>query len=806
MIRDLRIAVRSLLKAPGFTLVAVLTIALGLGATTALFSVFSQLVLHPTTLPDADSLVALYAVNQRIGFSAPALSWGRYEAVRDGTQSFAAIANTAFDNFTLTGNGDPVQLNGLRVTSSFLRTLGVVPIAGHDFTAEADQPNGPAVVLLSHELWQSQFGGRASLVGETIRLNGQPWQVIGILPPHLGNPFSQTQVFAPRPFEPSGLTPEQIRNGAGYSQPLGRLKAGVSLAQANAELAAHSRGYHQQFPGALDADNTIEAKPVIETLVGNLRPMFYTLLAAVGFVLLIACANVASLFLGRLFSRLREIAVRQSLGASRSQVIRLFLLESLVFSAIAGALGVLLAAWSLAAIQSLVSSQLPPGTTLALDRSTLAVTLGATLLTALLVGLAPAVQASKLRLAETLRDSGRGQAGARRSSRFRAALIVAEVALSVVLLVGSALLLVSFLRLSRTPPGFDARGVASAFVGLPVDRYPTKARQAQFFSDVVDRLRANPQVRGAAAVVGLPFSGFNPQSPYSVFGRPVLPLPQRPLAFLDIITEDYFRLLRIPLREGRTFTPEDREGAPGVCVINETFARRLFPGESALGKVLLRGRDADVRMQVVGVVGDVKSAGLNTPAPDEIYYPVRQLGGPAMTVTARTDGKAESLQAVLRSAVAAVDQEQPISFFQTLDFAVAQGVGIQRIVAALTTIFAGIALVLSAVGLYSVLAHAVAQRTGEIGLRMALGAQRSQVVTLILTQGMTWVSLGLVLGLAAAVGASHLIQSLLYAIAPLDPGVFAGTVLLFLVVALLACGLPARRATRVDPIIALRSE
>jgi putative ABC transport system permease protein len=802
----LRSACRSLLKSPGFTLVAILTIALGIGANTAFFSVYDRLVLNPVTLPQPSNLVAIWAVNNAINFVAPAVSWPRFEELRRHAKSFSSIADSAFDNFTITGNGDPAQLQGLRITPSFFPTLGVQPALGRNFTPEEDAPNGPAVVILSHEFWQTRFGGRTTIVGENIALNGLSWQVVGVMPPQLSRPFAQTQVFAPRVFEITGLTAAQVQIGAGYSQPIARLKPGVTLEQAKAELAAISKAYGEQFGAKLDANNLSDPRLFTDTLVSGLRPTFYTLLGAVAFVLLIACANVASLFLGRLFARHKEIALRQSLGASRATVVRQFLVESLLFSAVAGALGVLIALWSLSALQALLASQLPPNFTLTLDWRALAFTAGVTAVCALLVGLAPAWQASKTDLVETLKDSSRGSSGGVRGARFRAGLIVTEVALSVVLLVGSSLLLLSFWKLQHTPPGFNAQGVASAFVGVPLARYKTNPEQAQFFAAVVDRLKTIPQVKAAAAVIGLPLGGFNPRSPYGVAGRPVLPVAQRPLASFCVVSDDYFRLLDIPLREGRAFNASDRDGAPGVCIVNESLAKRLFPGESALGRELTRGPNGDIRHAVVGVIADMKTNGVNAPVPDEVYYPFRQLGRPGMAVVAKTDGDPAALQAIIKTAVAGVDQDQPISFFATMDANLQQSLGAQRIAATLTAIFAGVALGLAALGLYSVLAYAVTQRTSEIGIRMALGAQREQVVRLILRSGLKLVALGLVLGLAAAAGAARLMSTLLYQVQPLDPLVYGGVAVLFAVIATLACLLPSLRASKIDPLVALRQE
>jgi putative ABC transport system permease protein len=801
---DLRAALRALRKSPAFTLVAVITIAVGIGANTTLFSVYDRLVLNPVTIPDSSSLVAIWTNNPSLNFNAPALSWSRYEDIRDHARSFASIGISAFDNFTLTGNGEPDQLAGQRVSASFFPTLGILPARGRNFTTEDDTPNGPAVCIISHELWQTRFGGRESLVGENITLNGQPWQVVGIMPPRLSPPFGQVQVFAPRVFEIGGLTPAQIQAGAGYAQPIARLKPGVSLKQSAIELAALGRGYKEQFASKLDANNTSEPHFFVAALVGNLEPAFYTLIGAVSFVLLIACANVASLFLGRLTARHKEIAVRQSLGATRAQVVRQFLIESLAFSIVAGALGVLVGLWSLSAIQSTIASQLPPNTTLTLNWRALAFTGGVTLVSALLVGLVPALQASKTRLVDVLKDSARGSSG-ERGGRFRATLIVGEVALSVVLLVGSSLLLMSFLKLQRTPPGFDPTGAAAAFVGVPPTRYKTTAEQAEFFNQVLERLRASPGVTAAAAALGLPLAG-NPRAPYSVGGRPVLPLPQRPLAGFGIVSEDYFRLMKIAFVEGRPFRAEEREGAPLVCIVNEALARHIFPGESALGKILMRGRDAEIKSEIVGVIHDVKTNGLNAPVPDEIYYALRQLGRPGMNVIARTAGDPAALQAIIRGAVAAVDKDQPISFFATLETNVATSLGTQRIVASLTTIFAGLAFAMSVVGLYSVLAYAVSRRTAEIGIRMALGAQSAQVIRLIMRSGLELVAIGLALGLAAAAGAARVIQTLLFEVRPLEPLVYVAVAVSFALVAALACLLPSLRASRIDPIIALRAE
>ena len=802
---DFRHALRALVKTPGFSLVAILTIAVGIGANTALFSVYDRLVLNPVTIPRPSSLASLWINNPQLNFNAPAMSWPRYAELRAHSTSFETLGISAFDNFTLTGNGEPSQLNGLRVSATFLPTLGIQPRSGRNFTAQEDVPNGPAVAIISHELWQSQLGGRP-IVGQTIQLNGMPWEVVGVMPPNLSAPFGQVQVFAPRVFEVGGLTAAQIQSGATYAQPIARLKPGVSLEQARAELVAFSNGYRERYPSRLDANNISEPRLFVASLVSGLAPTMYTLLGAVACVLLIACANVASLFLSRLLARRKEIAVRLSIGATPGSIVRQFLAESLLFSSAGALLGTTLAVWTLSILQSVISSQVPPNTVLAVNWRVVLFTGAITVLSTLLTGLLPAVQASRADLAEPLKDSTRGTSGGH-GRRFRHGLIVAEVMLSVVLLVGAALLLASFVKLQNTAPGFDPGGAAAAYIGLSPGRYATAAQQLEFYDQVSSRMRAQPGITGVAIALSAPLAGFSPRTTFAVAGQPLPPLAERRVATMNIVSDDYFGMLHIPLAQGRSFTADDRTSAPPVCVVNETLAQPLFSADgTALGHSLLLGRDGTTRAEIVGVIRDVKSAGLNVPAPDELYLPLRQTSRPGMFLIARTSADATTLQAAMRSAVAAADKDQAISFFATLDGNLTSSVGTQKLVATLTGIFAGLALALALIGLYSVLAYAVSQRTPEIGIRMALGASPRQVIGLVMRHGLTLVSVGLGLGLLGAAGVSRLIRQLLFGVQPLDATIYGGIAVLFALVAALACVAPSLRASRIDPLTAFRTE
>jgi predicted permease len=819
----MKIALRSLLKTPGFTAVAVLTLAIGIGANTALFTTFQAFVLHPLRLPRSDRLVRLWVQNPALNYSTPYLSWPRYEFIRDHQKSFSSVAAEGFASYALARKGaDPEQLSALQITTSFFPTLGITPLRGRNFTREEETAGGADVAIISYECWTRLFGGRDSIIGENITLSGTPYSVVGIMPPALSHPYNTVMVFVPRVFEPQDIAPEVVRNGGGFLNVTARLRDGVTFEQAAAEMGTLSGSYKMAFPTHLDGAHEIVPRTFAEELVGNFRSTFHLLLAAVGLVLLIACANIASLFLGRLSTRRKEIAVRLSLGATRGQLVRQFLAESVVFSAAAAVLGVILGWWALDLIEHVVAGvagksgvagildtgSLPAGMQLSLDGPTLAYSVGVSALVALLVGWVPAFEASRTALSEVLKDTARSAAGGARGIRFRSGLIVGEVALSVVLLVGSALLLATMARLQRTQPGFEPRGVATAYISIASagPRYATEQQQADFFAQLVERLEALPQVKSAAFGYDVPLTGFQALGTFAVSGQPVPPIARRARAWIDSVSEHYFATMGIPLRDGRAFTGRDNEKAPKVCIINESFAKRLFPGESALGKILLRGANADTKCEIVGVVGDVKGVSLNAPAPDEIYMPFRQQVQSVGTIVVRASGDPATLQLAMRSTLASLDSTVALTFFTTMNEALGSSLVFPRITAWLTGAFACVALLLSAVGLYSVLAYAVTQRTSEIGLRMALGAQREQIIRLILRSGLRLAGIGLVLGLGIAAGAARLIASLLYKVEPLDPLIYGGVAALLILVATLACLLPSLRASRVDPIIALRAE
>lgn len=808
MLQDLRFALRSLLKTPGFSLVAVVTMAVAIGACAALFSVLQAVVLRPLPYPDPDTLVSIWGINRERNLEAPAISWAKYEAFRERRDVFAEMAMTAGNGFTLTeGVGEPEQVFGIHASASFLPILDIHLARGRNFTADEDKEGGANVAIISHQLWNNRFSSDPAIIGRVIQIDGVAREVVGVLPPAMPVPFNNTGVIVPRPIDLPFLRPEQ-RNHAIVHQAYARLAPGVTAAQASLRVAEMVQQFKAANPAHIDANNQNEVRTVSQQVLGNLDRTFWTLAGAVAAVLLIACANVANLFLARVSARHKEIAVRMSLGARRREVIRQFLAESAVFSVTAAVLGVLLAWWSLRGIQLLAGPQLPRADEIALDPVVLLFSLGLALLASLLIGAYPAWQASRTDVQTALKDTGRGAGGGATAKVFRHLLVVAQVAMSLTLLICAGLLVRSFYNLQKAELGFAVDGRAFGLINLPNSRYAKPELSREFYRQLQQRLDAAPELASGGAIFGMPLSGIGSISPYAVQGRPVPPVHERPLSSIRFVTPGYYRTMGLQLVAGRFINEGDRFGGESVAVINETFAKKLFPGESAIDKAFLTGVNADTVVRIVGVVRDVKASGLATPPPDEIYYARDQRGGGFMTVVAqaRPGMQAAAVIPVLRRIVAEIDPTLALANPQTLEQLVDQSIGVQRVTMALLLCFAAIAALLAAVGVYSVMAYAVTQRTGEIGVRMALGASPAAILMLILRSGAAQVGGGLLLGFVGAFAASRLLQEALYDVKPFDPVVFAAVALFFAAVAAVACFVPARRATRIDPLTALRAE
>jgi predicted permease len=809
MLADFRFAVRLLAKQPGFTAIAVLTMAIAIGANTALFSVVNAVVLRPIEYPRPDELVRLWAVNPARAIEFPAVSWIRYVYFRDHATLLANVALSVNNTATLTGSGEAEQVPSLQASANFFPTLGLVPQLGRFFTADEDRTGGPNVALISSRLWQARFANSPNAIGQQILLDGVPHTVVGILPAAMPVPFNQVEIMTPRPDEVTFVTPQQRDGGAAVWQLTARLKPGVTREAAERELIQLNQQIVQQNPQLIDAQNPLQLRFFANEIIpAEVRLASGVLFAAVAAVLLIACANVANLSLARLAGRTKEIAVRASLGAGRWAIVQQFLIESSVVALLGGALGVLLATWSLDGIRLLAHDQLPRIDRVAIDGTTLAFALGVSALAAVLVGIYPAILATRTDVQATLKDTGRGTAGGQANKRFRNLLVVVEVAASVVLLIGAALLLYSFARLQRTALGFDPARVAVGAINLPSEAYPTPEKQREFLRLLEEKLNAAPELSAGGAGFGMPLTGSVALTPYSVAGRPVLPLPERPLVGLSQVGPGFFSSLGMTLREGRFLTSADTASVPSVAVINETLAKKLFPGESAVGHSLLFGRDAEKKCEIVGVVHDVKSAGIAAPAGDQVYFAHAQRGGGFFHVIgkAKPGQKATSVIPVLRRVVHELDPALAVATPQTADELVAQSLQGMRALSALLGAFAALAAVLAAVGIYGVIACNVTQRTAEIGVRIALGASTHDIFRLILRSAGVLVGVGLAIGLAVAAGASRVLQRLLFEVQPLDLGVFALVAVGFAAIGAVAALIPARRATLVDPLVALRSE
>ncbi len=819
LLQDLRYGARMLWKSPVVSLVAIAALALGIGANTAIFSVVNTVLLRPLPFTEADQLVMVWdthPLGRKLGYDYIPSSNGSFAEFRQQSESFEQMAALDFWTVNLTGRNEPERIEGTKVSTSLFPLLRAQPMLGRAFTPEEEKQGAAHVVLMSHGLWQRRFGGDANIVGQTVTLDGEQYEVVGVMPPDFTFPQnSGLPAFFPFAqktdlWTPWVLTDEQRRNyGSHHIAIIGRLKPGRTLPQAQAELTAIARRLEQQHPEELK-DFGVTVKPLHEQVIGKSRVAILVLLCVVGFVLLIACANVANLLLARAAARQKEVAIRTALGASRSRVIRQLLTESVLLAFIGGALGVLLAMWGVDLLVALSPGDIPRTGEIGIDARVLAFTFGVSLLTGLIFGLAPALQASSHDLHEALKEGGRGGTTGPRRARVRAALIVSEVALALVLLVGAGLLVRSFFKLRQVSPGYDPENVLTLNTPLPDTRYKEGAQVTAFYERLVERVKALPGVEAVGAISHLPLAGGEELDGFEVEGRPSPESGENAqTADFRVVTTDYFSAMKIPLLRGRYFTEQDRSDAPGVIIIDETLARRFFPGEDPLGKRINESGSPTPRgfLTIVGVVGGVKHTSLDAEPKPAMYVSYRQSPWSDMTLAVRAGGgRVEDLAAAVRQEVWALDKDQPVARVTTMESLFAKAVAPQRFQMMLVGLFAAVALLLSVVGIYGVMAYAVTQRTHEIGIRMALGAQRSDVFKLLMGQGMAQALVGILLGLAGAFALTRLMSSLLFGVSATDPLTFAGVSVLLASVALLACYVPARRATKVDPMVALRYE
>ena len=804
---DLRFAMRQIRKSPGFTSLAVITLAIGIGMNTAIFSLIQDLFLRGLPFSEPERVVRIYGESKERDLKQMPFSVPKFWHYREGQTVFSSIAADWGNGFIMTGSGEPIQLLGGNVTANYFELLGIHPILGRNFLPEEE--NKGDVVMVTESFWRKHFNSDPAILGRSITLNGVPNAIIGVLPNLPISWFGRdSEIFANKPFELPGLTKDRLMRGVSFMRVTARLKPGISLSQAQAAIPALFQSYKEQHPET--ADNTWSPYLVsaAEDVTGDLRPAFLTLLAAVSAVLLIACSNVANLLLVRFTGRKREIALRMALGAERRGIVRLFVFESTLVSVIAGVIGLFLALWTVSIVPKLAGQNVPLESELKLQWPVLIFTLGLSLITGLLMGLYPAWQSSRADLVDGLKEGGRGASGSRGQHRFRRGLVAAQVGLSVVLLAGAAMLISSFVRLSGQESGFRSDRVWAGGIGLPPAQYPDPATRARFAERLQAELQTAPGVEAAAITDAVPLSGNRSSSPYARLDGDPVPVNQRPLGLTRSVSPGYFRTLKIPLLSGRDFTEQDKTDSRLVVILSTSTAKKLFPNENPIGHQILFGTDNGngLPAEVIGVVGDVRSQELSKSNDVEFYRPWPQRSAPFLNVVVRSATKPEATAGIVRSALNKIDHGLPILQPNTLDAIVSQSLGQQRLTMTLLGVFAGIALLLAVVGIYGAVAYTVEQRTGEIGVRMALGAQTTDVLRLVVRQGMNPVILGLIVGLAATFAVGRLIATQLYQISPHDPFLLGAATIGLAISALLACVIPARRATLVDPIQALRSE
>ena len=802
--QDLRHAVRRLLKNPGFTGVALLTLALGIGANTAIFSVINGILLQPLPYPAPDRLVGIFHLSEG---SRATMSGPNFHDVKAMSQTLADAAAFTRSRMILTGRGEPVRLDGAEVTGSLFSVLGVEPMLGRTLGPDDNKAGGNRnIVVLSHGVWQQRFGSDPGIVGKKITLDGVATEIVGVMPRGFSYPAGRA-FWKPLEFNENFVSGQR---GAWYLSVVGRTRPEVPPERVASEVTLIGKQLAAKYP---DSNHGLDftAVPLLEAMVGGVRRALLILLGAVAFVLLIACVNVANLLLARAAARESEMAVRTALGAGRGRLVRQLLTESVMLSVAGGGLGLLLAFWGVDMLIALQPQGVPRLDNVRIDPTVVAFTLGLGVLTGIVFGVVPALQTTRGGLAASLKEAGRGALTNRSGSRVRSALVVSEIALAVLLLAGAGLLIRSFTRLASVDPGFRMEQALTFELTLPDARYEQEPQQIAYFDQLMPKLRAIPGVQAAAAVVSLPLSGSSIVLTFEVAGRPPLPPSQQPAMQVRVATPGYFDTVGIPLKRGRQFTGHDRDGAPPVVLLTESAARQYFPGEDPIGKKITLGWGRGPGRpraggEVVGIIGDIKDAGLNEADPPQIYVPYGQWPLQGMAVVLKTAVRPETITDAVRREVYSVDPNVPVGNVRTLQQVVERSISQPRFYMTLLSLFAALALVLAGVGTFGVLSYAVAQRSREIGIRMALGAQERTVVGLIVGHAMVLAGIGVALGVTAAWFLSRLLSAFLFATHPRDFTTFAAVGLVLGLVALFASYLPARRATRIDPVVALRAE
>ena len=815
--QDMRYGLRMLAKSPGFSALVILTLALGIGANTAIFSVVNAVLLRPLPFEEPDRLVQIWHTPPQASFPGIptfSVSPANFLDWRARSQAFEGMSAYGFGQYTLTGTGHPEAVRMVAVTSGFFSILRAQPLLGRAFLAEEDSPGREHEVVLSYNLWRGRFGADRDIVGKNIALNGQAFTVIGVMGPNFEFPISTDPNYSPQMWKPLAWTDQEraIRDNHNYAV-VARLKDGVTLQQARAELDSVSNQLAQQYP-ADDKGWGATAIPLREDLVGDVRPALLILLGAVALVLLIACANVANLLLAKAMSRRKEIAIRVAMGASRPRLLQQGISETVLMALAGGALGLVFAHYGVILIVRFLAQRLPRSTEIALDGWVFTFALGISLLTGIAVGLLSSLRFAKNDVSESLKQGLGRTSSDSGGTRTRNILVVSEVALSLMLLIGAGLLIRSLSVLRHVNPGFDASRLLTLEVAIPSTKFSEPMQQVRYFDRVLDQVRGLPGVQSAGLIDSLPLSGGSHQ-PVSVEGRPVVPMADQPEVDVRLISPGYISAMHIALLSGRDIDQSDVQGRPGAVLISQSFAKLFWPNENPIGKHLTLYFFRDLPRVVVGVVADVKLDALNETRPTPaLYTPLAQVapttGGTwhsfGLNLAVRTNADPLNVASMVANSIREVDAEVPLLNIQTMEESVSASLSPQRFTMLLLVVFAGTALLLAAAGIYGVMAYMVTRRTQEIGVRMALGAAASDVLRLVIGQGMWTTAIGVAIGIGGAFALTRTMQSLLFGVSTTDPMTLAGVVLLLAAVSVFACWVPARRATKVDPLVALRYE